>query len=170
MLLAEAGSDVVEIGHGADVDPGLRDCDHHIGVAKAELVDQKHALVGVGDGLAHQVLAGDAEMNCAARKLRSDFACGKIGDLDIVVAHHRAAILAGATRFGERKPGMGEKPFGVFLQAPLRGDRKNERRAHGLLPPLAAGARAIWVTVSTHTEKPTAGIGVAAPSCVIKPS
>ena len=33
---AEAGEDVVEIGHGVDVDPGLRHSDHDIGAAEAE--------------------------------------------------------------------------------------------------------------------------------------
>ena len=98
MLLAEAGGDVVEIGHGADVDPGLRHRDHDIGVAEAEPVDHEHALVGIGDGLAHQILAGDAEMHRAARKLRGDLARREIGDLDIVEAHHGAAIFAGAAR------------------------------------------------------------------------
>ena len=74
VLLAEAGGDVVEIGHGADVDPGLRDGHHDIGAAKAETVDQQDALVGIGDAFAYQVLAGDAEMHRAARQLRRDLA------------------------------------------------------------------------------------------------
>ena len=76
MLGAESGGDVVEIGHGTDVDPGLRNRDHHIGAAKAEAVDQQHALVGVEDALAHQVLAGDPEMHGPARQLRGNLAGG----------------------------------------------------------------------------------------------
>ncbi len=84
MLCAKTGGDVVEIGHGADVDPGLRHRDHDIGAAEAEIVDQEHAPVGIDDAFAHQVLAGDAEMHHAARQLRGDLARREIGDLDIV--------------------------------------------------------------------------------------
>ena len=40
VLEAERGGDVVEIGHGAHVDPGLRHGDDDIGEAEAELVDE----------------------------------------------------------------------------------------------------------------------------------
>ena len=78
----ERGGDVVEIGHAAHVDPGLRHRDHDIGEAEAEPFDQHHAPVGIGDHLAHQVLAGDAEMHRALPELRRDFGGRKIGDLD----------------------------------------------------------------------------------------
>ena len=55
------------IGHGAHVDPGLRHRDDDIGKAEAEAFDQHDALVGVGDHLAHQILAGDAEVDGALR-------------------------------------------------------------------------------------------------------
>ena len=44
---AERGRDVVEIGHAAHVDPGLRHRDHDIGEAEAEPLDQHHALLDV---------------------------------------------------------------------------------------------------------------------------
>ena len=62
--------DVVDVGHGAHVDPGLRHGHHDIGEAKAKPLDQHHALLGVGNHLAHQVFAGDAEMHGAGRELR----------------------------------------------------------------------------------------------------
>ena len=68
VLEAEGGGDVVEIGHAAHVDPGLRHGDDDIGEAEAEPVDQHHLPVGIGDHLAHQVLAGDAEMHRALRR------------------------------------------------------------------------------------------------------
>ena len=98
MLLAETRGDVIEVGHCADVDPGLRHCDHDIGAAESETVDQQDALVDVRDGFAHQVFAGDAKMHRAVRKLGSDLAGRQIGDLDMVVAHHGAAIFACAAR------------------------------------------------------------------------
>ena len=163
MLGAKAGGDVVEIGHGADIDPGLRHCDHHIGIAEAERVDQQDAPLGVSDALAHQVLAGDAEMRGAARQIGCDLACRQIRDLDIVEPVDGAAIVAGAARFGQTEAGAGEERLGVFLQAALGRHRQNEWRRHAALPlrPLRA---------STHTEKPTAGMGSAEPSWVINPS
>ena len=67
-LQAERGGDIVEIGHGAHVDPGLRHRHDDIGVAEAERLEQHDARVGVGDHLAHQVFAGDAEMHGALRQ------------------------------------------------------------------------------------------------------
>ena len=61
VLEAEGGGDVVEVGHVAHVDPGLRHGDHHIGKAEAELIDEHDLPIGVEDHLAHQVFAGDAE-------------------------------------------------------------------------------------------------------------
>ena len=74
MLVAEAGGDVIEVGHGADVDPGLRHRDHHIGAAEAELVNQQYSPGGIRNAFAHQVFAGDAECtapraSCAAISL-----------------------------------------------------------------------------------------------------
>ena len=83
-MLAESGGDVVDVGHGAHVDPGLRHRDHDIGKAKAEALDQHHALVGVGDHLAHQILAGDAEMHGAGASCAGDLGGRQIGDLDAV--------------------------------------------------------------------------------------
>ena len=40
---AERGRDIVEVRHGAHVDPGLRHRDHDVGLAEAELVDQHDA-------------------------------------------------------------------------------------------------------------------------------
>ena len=73
MLEPEGGGDVVEIGHAAHVDPGLRHGDGDIGEAEAEPVDEHDPPVGIGDQLAHQVFAGDAEMQRALPKLRRDF-------------------------------------------------------------------------------------------------
>ena len=117
MLFAETRRDVVEIGHGAYIDPGLWHRHHDIGAAKAEAIDQKHALVGIDDAFAHQVLAGDAHVHRAARQLRGDLARREIGNLDVVEAHDRAAIFTGAARLRERKPGMREECLGLLLQA-----------------------------------------------------
>src|SRR5262249_25900271 len=152
-----------------NVDPGLRNRHDDIGLAEAKLVDQQHTFVGIGNGIANQVLAGYAEMHRAARELRGDLAGGEIGDLDIVEAHDGAAIFAGAPRYCDPKAGASEKRFLIFLQPSLGRNGQNEGRAHGLLPP---GRRAglMLVSASTQTEKPTAGIGAAAPSRVISPS
>ena len=169
MLGAKTCRDVVEVGHGADIDPGLRHRHHDVGAAEAEIVDQQDALVGVGNALAHQVFACDAEMDHAARQLRGDLARREIGDLDIVEARDGAAIVAGAAWLGQRQSGAGEEGFGLFLQATLRRNGENEWRGHAALP-LAAGLRPACVKDSTQIENPTAGIGTAEPSWVISPS
>ena len=165
VLGAEASGDVVEIGHGADVDPGLRHRDHDIGGAETEAVDHEHALLGVGNAFAHEVFAGDAEMHRAAREIRRDFARREIGDLDIVEAGNGAAVVARAAGFRQHQAGAGEEGLGIFLQPPLGGDGENERDAHALPPFLPA-----LTSASTQIEKPTAGIGSREPSCVISPS
>ena len=74
-----------------------------LALPKPSAVDQQHALVGVDDAFAHQILAGDAEMHRAARQLRGDLARREIGDLDIVEAVDGAAIVAGAARLCQRQ-------------------------------------------------------------------
>ena len=64
--------DILEIGHRAHVDPGLRRGDHHIGVAEPEGAQELELNVDVRDLLAHQILAGDAEMRRAGRELADD--------------------------------------------------------------------------------------------------
>src|SRR5579862_2699848 len=168
VLLAKPRRDVVEVGHGPDIDPGLRHRDHDVGAAKTEAVDQKHASVGIDDAFAHQILAGDAHVHGAARQLRGDLACREIGDLDIVEAHDGAAIFARAARLCQGEPGMREECLGLLLQAAFRGDGENEGCGHDGFPDDAGWP--IRASASTHTENPTAGIGVAAPSCVSSPS
>ncbi len=162
VLEAECGRDIVEVGHVAHVDPGLRHRDHDIGEAEAERIDQHDARIDIGDHLAHQILAGDAEMDRALRQLRRDFRCGQISDLDAVDAGNGAAIIARAARLDEFEPRAREEGFGVLLQPAFRRHGEDERRAHGA-PPHAASR-------SIQAAKPTAGIGSAAPSRVSKPS
>jgi hypothetical protein len=159
---AERGRDIVEVRHGAHVDPGLRHRDHHIGVAEAELVEQHHARIDVRNGLADLVLAGDAEMHAALRQLRGDVGGREVGDLDAGHAGDRAAIFARAARLHQLEAGAREELLGIFLQPPLGRHREHERRAHDTLP--------IWVRRSIHTANPTAGIGSLAPSRVSSPS
>ena len=153
---AERGRDVVEIGHAAHVDPGLRHRDHDIGEAEAEPFDHHHALVHVGDRLAQQILAGDAEMDRALRQRVGDLAGRQIGDLDAGQVGDRAAIVAGAARLDQLQAGAGEERLGVFLQ-PALGRHGDDSGALMTAPPPPA-------TRSIHTAKPTAGIGAFAPS------
>ena len=131
VLEAERGRDIVEIGHAVHVDPGLRHRHHHIGVAEAEPVDQNDMLVGIGDLLAHQVLAGHAEMHRALRQQVDDLGGREIGHLDAGQVGDRAAIVALAARLDELEPGAREEGLGVFLQPALGRHRDDERRAHG---------------------------------------
>ena len=156
MAGAKIGRDLVEIGHAAHVDPGLRHGDDHVGMAEAERGQHLHRLVRIRDLLAHQVLAGDAEMRRAAGQLADDLGGREEGDLDVGHAGERAAIIAGAAGLGEDEAGAGEERGGVLLQAPLGGNGQDERRiGHQGLPTMR----------SSQKEQPTAGIGASAPRC-----
>ena len=161
-LKPEGGRDVVEIGHVAHVDPGLRHGDDHIGEAEAELVDEHDLPIGIEDHLAHQVFAGDAELHRALAELRGDFRRREVGDLDAVKAGDGAAIVACAARFDEFEPGTGEERFHVFLQASLRRHGENKGGAHAAAPQADNS--------SIEAANPTAGICSCAPSRVSKPS
>ena len=172
VLRTKAGTDIIEIGHRPHIDPGLRHRHHYIGAAKPEAVDQQYALVGIRNAFAHQVLAGDAEMDRPARQLRGDLACRQISDLDIIERADGAAIVPRATWLCQRKSGTREKGFRVFLQAAFGRNGEHEWRRHGALrfKPPVAGSRLSLLRASTQTENPTAGIGLGAPSWVISPS
>ena len=121
-------SDIVEIGHGAHVDPGLRRGDHDIGVAEAERAQKLEPRLGVRHFLAHQILAGDAEMRGSRGKLADDLGRRDIGDLDARQPGDRAAIVARAPPLHEFEPGAREERRGRLLQSPLGGDGEDERR------------------------------------------
>ena len=72
---------VFEISHVAHVDPRLRRGDDDIGVAEAELREQDDLAVGLR--LAHQILAGDAEMGGAGGEVLDDLGRRQEGDLDV---------------------------------------------------------------------------------------
>ncbi len=112
---AERSRDVVEVGHVAHVDPGLGHCDHDIGVAEAEGVDQHHLGIRRRDHLAYEVLAGDAEMHGAGRKLLGDLGRRQERNLGAVEPRNGTAIIAHAARLDQFKPGAGEEALGVFL-------------------------------------------------------
>ncbi len=64
--------DIVEIGHGAHIDPGLGRGDDYVGVAEAERAQKLQPRLDVRNFLAQQILAGDAEMRAAGGKLADD--------------------------------------------------------------------------------------------------
>jgi len=86
-------------------------------------------LVGVRHHLAHQILAGDAEMHRALRELAGDLRRRKVGDFNAVETGNGAAIVACAARLDEFKARAGKKRLGVLLQPALRRDGEEERRA-----------------------------------------
>ena len=92
------------------------------------LADPLEPRLDVGNLLAHQVLAGDAEMGLAGGELADDLGRRDIGDLDSRQAGDRAAIVAGAAPLGELEAGAGEERRGSLLQSPLGGDGEDERR------------------------------------------
>ena len=162
VLEAERGRDIVEIGHAVHVDPGLRHCHGDVGVAETQAVDEHHAPIGVGDLLAHEVLAGEAEMHRALRQEVDDLGGREVGHLDAGKVGDRAAIVAHAARLDELEPGAREEALRVLLQPALGRHRDHERESHD--SPRNAASRSI------HTAKPTAEIAPALPSRVSKPS
>jgi hypothetical protein len=69
VALAEIGGDVVEIGHGVDVEPDVGHGYDDIGMAEAETGAISRACLPVGEVFTDQVLAGDAEIDGALADL-----------------------------------------------------------------------------------------------------
>ena len=163
-------SDVVQIGHGAHVDPGLGRGDHDIGVAEAERAQKLEPRLDVGHFLAHQILAGDAEMRGSSGKLADDLGRRDIGDLDARQPGDGAAIVARSPPLHEFEPGAGEESLGCLLQSPLGRNSENERPfsaiagmgGHQRSPPFMSRSRVI--------AAPTAGMSSFAPRRLASPS
>ena len=119
VLRTKRRRDIVEIRHGADIDPRLRYCDDHIGAAEAEAFNQHHALVRVGYALSDQILAGDTEVNGAPCQLGCDLARRQIGDLDIVETRDSTSIVARTARLRQCETRAREESIGVLLQPSL---------------------------------------------------
>ena len=156
----KARGDVVEILHRPDVDPELRHRDDDIGVAEAERREQRDPASASATRLAQQVLAGDAEMHVPGGELARDLGGGEERDLDAVDAGEAAAILPPAALL-DGQAGAREQRLGLLLQAALGGERQDERAAHAPCPAAARSSRMV---------KPTAGIGLSAPSMCISRS
>ena len=86
MRAHELHGDVLQVGHRLDIDPAIRHRDDHVGAAEAERAQELDGAVGVGERLADQVLAGDAEMHAAGLELVHDLRRREIHDLDAVEA------------------------------------------------------------------------------------
>ena len=161
---AQRGRDVVEIGHRAHIDPGARNRDHDIGIAEAERGEQQELAVGVGDGLAQQVLAGDSEMRVAGSELRHDLGGRQEEDLDVIDALEGAAIVACSAFLAQPQAGAREEGIRPLLQASFRRDGDDELTAHGVPGAARAATRSIQI------EQPTAGTSLGAPSLCNRPS
>ena len=86
-------------------------------------VEQGHAVV-LRDLFAHQVLAGDAEMHRPLRQLRGDLGGRQVGDLDVVEARDRAAIVARAARLHRAR---GRRARRTLAPAPAAGPWREPR-------------------------------------------
>ena len=134
----EGGGDVLKIRHGAHVDPGLGHGDDDIGVAEAQGGEDFDLGGGVGELLAHEVLARDAHMGGAGGQLLHDLGGREKGHLDARQFRQRAAIVARAASLHHREARALEEVVGVLLQSPLGRDGENEGLgvvAHALSPP-----------------------------------
>lgn len=161
MALAEIGRHVVEVGHAVDIEPHVRHRHNNIGVTEAKPRDDFGTAFPVGQVLAHQILAGDAEVDAAAADLARNLRGGHEHDLDIGAPADMGMVTAVVFRQADGKPGPRQYLQRLFLQPPLGGD--GQRHAH-------ARASLSDSTRSSHTEKPTPGMGWFAPSSVSKRS
>ena len=105
MALAELGGDVVKVGHGVDVEPGFRHRDHDIGRAEAKAGLDRGLALPVGDVLAQQVLAGDAEVDAALADLACDLGGRQEGDLDVVATLDAGAVFSVVAGQADGEPG-----------------------------------------------------------------
>ena len=115
VLETERDGHIVEIGHAVHVDPRLRHGDRYIGVAEAEAFDEHHAPLRVGYFLAHQILAGDAEMHRALRQEIDNLSRREIRHLDAGEVCEGAAVVARTARLDELEPGARKESFRVRL-------------------------------------------------------
>jgi len=126
------------------------------------LVGEDDLGIDIGNHLAQQIFAGDAEMDGTLREQLGDLGGRKIGDFDARQVRDSAAIVARAARLDERETGTREERFGVFLQPSFGRHGDDEGGAHAPLPQTARR--------SIQTAKPTAGIGAGLPIRVSRPS
>ena len=162
--------DIVEIGHGAHVDPRLGRGDHDIGVAEAERAQELEPRLDIRNLLAQQILAGDAEMRGSRGKLADDLGRRDIGDLDARQPGDGAAIVARAPPLHEFEPGASEESVGCLLQSPLGGDGENER-ALGAVAGMGGHQRSLpFMSRSRLIAAPTAGMSSFAPRRLASPS
>jgi hypothetical protein len=148
------GADIVQVGHGGDIDPGVRRGHHHIGKAEAQRLDHGDAAGNVRRAFAQQVFAGDAQMDVAAEQRGGDLARREQHHIDTIQAANDGAVAARAGLL-QRQSGLGEGLVAFFLEAAL--GRDGERQRHGA-PLTAASSR------SVRKAKPIAVTGSAAPS------
>ena len=80
-------------------------------------------LVPVGEVLAHQVLAGDAEIDVALADLAGDLGGRQEGDLDVVAALDAGAIVAVVAGQADGEAGLGQHLERLLLQPALGGKR-----------------------------------------------
>ena len=124
VALAELGGDVVEVGHGVDVEPDFRHGDHHIGGAEAEPRPDRGLLLPVGDVLAQQILAGDAEIDAALADLACNLGGRQEGDLDVVASLDAGAVFSVVAGQADGEPGLRQHLQRLVLAAgPSRGWR-----------------------------------------------
>ena len=119
--------------------------DHDIGVPEAERAQKLEPQLGVRHFLAHQILAGDAEMRGPRGELADDLGRRDIGDLDPRQPGDGAAIVARASPLHEFEPGASEESVGRLLQSPLGGNREDER--------------ALGAVASGHQRSPRSSVG-----------
>ena len=109
MRAAERQRDLVEIGHGAHVDPAVGHGDDDVGAAEAELLQELDAVIGVRHLLADEILAGDADVGATGFQIPRDLGRRHERDFDAIEAHDLAAIAALVAGLAHDEIGSGKE-------------------------------------------------------------
>ena len=158
------GADIVQIGHGRNINPILRHRHHDIGKAEAHGADQMHAGFQLGRFFAQQVFAGDAQMDIARQHRSRDLAGRQQHDVNAGQAGKAGAIAARPCGLFDHQAGFGKPGIASLFEPPLGGNG-DDKRHHA--PPrnfLATSMR------SVRKAQPMALTGLLAPRISISAS
>ena len=117
MALTEFGGDVVEVGHGVDIEPAVRDGDDNVSLAEAETGLDRDLRFPVGDVLAQKVLAGDAEVDAALADLARDLRGRQESDFDVVAPLDAGAVFSVVAGQADGETGLGQRLQRLVLEA-----------------------------------------------------
>ncbi len=122
MAGVKGGADVVEIGHGRNVQPGARHRHDDVGESESQGLQQGDRGLGVGDAVADEVFAGYAKMHFARAQRGCDIGRRHQLDIDAGMPDELRAIVARARDLLQPYARIAKIMCHLFLQASFGGD------------------------------------------------